>query len=63
MAKKFWMVLRANGSSTSSIRHETLDEAKKEAARLCTKEKQEFYVLEAVEFVEIPLPDVDWQKI
>ena len=57
------MILRANGNSTSSVRHETIEGAKKEAARLCVKEKTEFYVLEAIEFVEIPMPDVEWQKI
>ena len=52
---KFWMVVK-DGSHCTSKRHESREEALCEARRLTLKEKQSFYVLEAVVLVELESP-------
>jgi len=63
--KSFWVVLRLAGRSTSIYSthkiHDSLEEAKKEAERLCAKEKSDFAILEALEYVEYPRPDFTWK--
>jgi len=52
---KFWMVIREGNHSTSR-EHETRELAIEEAKRLCKKEGDKFFILEAVAavFPEIP---------
>ena len=45
--KKFWMVY-VEGQSQPGFQHPSLEEAKKEAERLCTKLRVRAYVLEAL---------------
>lgn len=61
--KKFWMIIRASGETTSTKRHESLEDAKKEAERLCVKEKAEFITLEATSIVGLPRPPLNWTEI
>ena len=61
----FWMVLRDNPGSGAHKRHETLAEARGEAARLCEKERDRFFILRAVTSVqpkEKPI-EFDWKKL
>jgi len=58
---KFWMVIRETGS-TSDRRHNTHEEAKAEAARLCRKEHRPFFVLEAVEAVDVAEVPLKWEE-
>ena len=50
---KYWMVHK-KGTSTSYM-HDTLESALEEAKRLCRQGSGEFYVLEAVKHVQIPV--------
>lgn len=43
----FWMVLKENSNYTAK-RHETFDEAKAEAKKLCKKENTKFLILRAI---------------
>lgn len=62
---KFWMVIKGlgQGANVCVFRHETLAEAEEEAARLCRKTGEAFYVLEAVEIVEAMTPPVSFHRI
>lgn len=55
---KFWMVLGGYGSEPA-VRHKTLEEAQKEAMRLCQKHGKEFIILEAVSLVRTTKPPVE----
>ena len=57
---KFYIVLRQNDMLNK--RHESEDEATREAERLCHKENGRFYVLEAISFVESAPTPVLWKK-
>jgi hypothetical protein len=48
---KFWMVLRERGQSSPTMRHQDKSSAIEEATLLCKKEKENYYVLEAVGIV------------
>lgn len=50
---KFWMVIRDTSPNICQKRHETYDSAKEEAERLCNKERARFYILEAVEVLQL----------
>jgi hypothetical protein len=49
---KFWMVIR-EGQSSTNTKHTTYKVAEAEARRLAEKERSRFYILEAIEFVEL----------
>lgn len=58
MTNKFWAVWKENGGGAPQKRHENLDSAKKEAARLARQEGHRYYVLEVIGIVapvEIPV--------
>ncbi|MDX1504642.1 MAG: hypothetical protein R3221_02935 [Spongiibacter sp.] len=58
MKKKFWAVWRENGGGAPQKRHESMDSAQKEAARLARQEGDRYFVLEVVGIVapvEIPV--------
>jgi len=61
--KKFWMVVRAIQGSCPQRRHETLQDAKLEAERLCQKENHFFVILEATEWVGRPKQPLEWHKL
>jgi hypothetical protein len=50
---KFWMVLREHGQSSPTKQHQDKTSAIEEAARLCRKEKESYYILEVVGIVEL----------
>ena len=52
MIQKFWMVIR-EGQSSTNIKQPTYENAEMEAMRLAEKERCRFYILEAIEYVEI----------
>lgn len=58
---KFYMVMGRN-SSGSSFRHESLEDAKEEAERLCRREEQEFAILEVIEVCKPKQAPVEWSK-
>lgn len=61
---KFWMVLRkGNNNSCRANQHSSLEVAKKEAARLAAREREEFYVLEVVGKVHVPDIPCDYVEI
>ena len=60
--EKFWMVIGENANSTS-IRHDKIVDAIKEAERLSSKEGKRFYVLEAVAYCEIERVPVKWTNL
>lgn len=67
MHKKFWMVIKFDSqSSSTSFRHDTLCDARREAERLARKDGAPFYVLEAVARVELEAPvspPVTWEAL
>ena len=60
--KSFWMVYVYAGDGPRVI-HETLEEAKKEAERLCRKVDGEVYVLEAVWCAKLADAPIEWTAI
>lgn len=60
--KKFWMVLK-EGTSLSSRMHETKGAAIEEAKRLCKKDGNRFYVLEAVTVVFPQTPPIMFMEL
>jgi len=62
---KFWMVMKHNkfDQHRPAVRHETLSSAKKEAERLCLKECDWFYVLEAKYLVKQKQRPVEWSEL
>ncbi len=62
---KFWMVIKGlgQGANVCVQRHETLTDAEEEAARLCRKTGEAFYILEAVQIVEAMTPPVTFRKV
>ena len=61
--KKFWAVWRENGGSAPNYRHETLESAKQEAARLACKSVDSYYILEAVGVVTIAAPPTEYKDL
>jgi len=63
--EKFWMVIReqGKGSQSTSRRHETYEEAKKEAENLCIEERASFIVLEAMEICQTKGIPVVWSNM
>jgi len=57
----FFMVIGENSPSTSK-RHKTVIEAGKEAARLCKKEKQPFFLLQTINYCTVKPEPVEWHK-
>ena len=60
--EKFWIVARQNHQQGLSAqkRHETLNDATTEAARLAQKENTIFYVLECMGAAQPAKPPVEW---
>lgn len=57
-AKKFWAVWKENGGGAPQKRHETIEQAQQEAARLARQEQARYFVLEVVGIVapvEVPV--------
>ena len=62
--KTFYMVIRGlNENHATMKRHETYEEAKAEATRLCLKEYGQFFILKAIEYVEYPIANLKWQTL
>jgi hypothetical protein len=60
----FYIVIRADVAQTSvSRRHETEEDARSEAERLCQQVGKPFIVLKAVACVQLDHPPVKWQEI
>lgn len=57
MVKKFWIVLRHNGSGMPTVRHDSLEKATEEAQRLAIKERTKFFVMVTVDCYEA-IPEV-----
>jgi len=58
--KKFFMVLKADGHTSASMRHATFQDAINEASRLARKHNEGFYVLEAIGIVVPEEPPVTY---
>lgn len=54
---KFWMVM-VDGGDAPKVRHAHVEDARKEAVRLCSMSRKSTYILEAIENAIIPVPDV-----
>jgi len=67
MHKKFWMVIRGDGSGAGTVfRHDTLCDARREAEMGTRKDGGPYYVLEAVARVELEAPvspPVTWEAL
>ena len=65
--KKFWMLILLNPNpsfnATPTKRHHKYEEAKKEAERLCEKDRKDFGILELTEYVKYPKISFKWKKI
>jgi hypothetical protein len=60
----FYVVMRGDVAQTTvSMRHETEQEAREEAARLCQKSGKPFVVLQAIARVEIAQFPIKWANI
>ena len=62
---KFWMVIRleGTGSSSCSQRHHTLERAQDEATRLAKDHRSRFVVLEAIKVCHHTDAPVTWESI
>ena len=54
--EKFWMVIAAEGSSSTTERHKIRGTAEAEAHRLTIKEGKSFVVLEAISLCSVVQP-------
>ncbi len=59
--RKFWMVWREKGRMPRN-KHYSFSAARAEAERLCQKENDQIFILEATESCR-PIPRVDWQTV
>jgi hypothetical protein len=63
MPSKYWMVHNTSGNAPTKT-HSTIEEAKAEAGRLAAKNVgATFVVLEAIAYVEVALPPLDWKTL
>ena len=61
--KKFWAVWKEHGGGAPQKRHETIEAAKQEAARLARQEQARYYVLEVVGIVAPVEVPVNYEQI
>lgn len=58
--KKFWMVV---GRGAPMVRHYNLDDAVAEAERICRVEKKPVYIVEAMRYVTVKEPPIEWTEL
>ena len=61
--KPFWIVTKDACNLTANKRHESVEEAKKEAERLAKIEQKLFYVFYCIGGVKPSAPPVEWERI
>ena len=58
--KKFWMVV---GRGAPMVRHYNPDDAVAEAERICRKEKESVYIVEAMRYVIVKESPIEWTEM
>lgn len=63
MSDKFFMVIREDGGAPPMKRHDTEDDAIKEANRLALSSGKPYYVMKAIGMVKLPEVEIVYEKI